>query len=128
MTDLATLARELNTLETVQAALAGIADRTDDARKHELIKLRRDLSAQIAKVGEVAEPIFRAADPGLNQEYRNKFSRMRSAAALHQAAWPAIRLGENIADYKASARTVREANKAFVAWVRGTLAQLQQDR
>ena len=122
---MALLSKELDTLEAVQAALAGIADRTDDARRSELIKLRRELSAQIARVGEVAEPIFRIAEPGLNQEYRTKFSQMRSAAALHQAAWPAIRLGENVTEYKASARTVREANKAFVAWVRGALAQLR---
>jgi len=126
--DFASLSRELDALEAVQVALASIAGRTDDARRHDLIRLRRELSLQIARVGTVAEPIFGTAAPGLNQDYRNKFSRMRSAAALHQADWPAVRLGENVKQYQASALAVREANKLFVTWVRNALADLQQGR
>lgn len=126
MKDFGPLTRELDALEAVQVELAAIANRSDDARKHDLIRLRRDLSLQIAKVGEAAEPIFGAAEHGLSQDYRNRFSRMRSAAAIHQADWPAVRLGEDVERYQASARGVREANKAFVAWVRSALTDLQQ--
>ena len=52
---------------------------------------------------------------------------MRSAAALHQANWPAVRLGEDIEQYRASAVGVRQANKEFVAWVRGALDHLRKD-
>ena len=125
MRDFSSLSRELDALEAVQAELASIANRSDDARKHDLIRLRRELSAQIAKVGEVAEPIFGKAEHALSQEYRSRFSRMRSAAAIHQADWPAVRLGEEVERYQASAKVVREANKAFVAWVRGALTDLK---
>ena len=126
MRDFGELSRELDALEAVQAALASIANRNDDGRKRDLIRLRRDLSLQIAKVGKAAEPIFGAADHPLNQDYRNRFSRMRSAAAIHQADWPAVRLGEDVERYQASARGVREANKAFVAWVRTALTGLKE--
>ena len=128
MSDFAPLARELNALEAVQAKLAGIADRTDEGRRHDLIRLRRELALQIAEVGKIAEPIFGTAEPGLAQDYRNRFSRMRSATALHQANWPAVRLGEDMGPYQASALGVHEANKAFVAWVRGALDQLRSSR
>jgi len=127
MRDFGPLVRELSVLEAVQAELAGIADRTDDARRHDLIQLRRQLALQIAKVGQLAEPIFAATEAGTAHEYRSRFSRMRSAAALHQANWPAVRLGEDIEQYRASAVGVRQANKEFVAWVRGALDHLRKD-
>jgi hypothetical protein len=107
----------------VQAELATIATRTDDRRRYDLIDLRRDLSLQIAAVGNAADPFFASlGDPDLTRTYRSKFSRMRTAAALHQANWPAVRLGENAEQYHQSARAVREANQTFVAWMRETLA------
>lgn len=127
MHDFGLLARELRALEAVQAELAGIAERTDDARRHELIRLRRQLSRQIAEVGRVAEPIFAAAEARMAREYRSKFSRMLSAAALHQANWSAVRLDEQIENYRTSALGVGQANKEFVAWVRDALGHLRED-
>jgi hypothetical protein len=117
------LVRELDVLAQVQAELASIATRTDDRRRYDLIDLRRNLSLQITAVGNAADPFFASlGDPDLVRTYRSKFSRMRTAAALHQANWPAVRLGENTAQYQQSARGVREANQMFVAWMRETLA------
>ena len=124
MSDSAEILRELALLERVQARLATIATRTDDQRRHDLIALRRELSQQIARVGQVADPIFAAADVEIAREYRARFSRMRSAAAMHQANWPAVRLGESAEAYRKSALAVREANRDFVAWTRETLAAL----
>ena len=50
MSDFALLLKELSALEAVQAELAGIATRTDDARKHDMIQLRRKLALQIGEV------------------------------------------------------------------------------
>ena len=127
MSDFAPLTRELDVLEAVQVKLAGIADRTDEDRRHDLIRLRRELALQIAEVGKAAEPIFGAADPSLARDYRNHFSRMRSATALHQANWPAVRLDVEMEPYQASALEVNEANRSFLAWVRGALDQLRSD-
>jgi hypothetical protein len=128
MSDFARLLKELDALEAVQAELAGIATRTDDARKHDLIKLRRKLAVQIGEVGAVADAIFANADASIKQAYRDRFSEMRSAAARHQTNWPAVRLGEDIEQFHASARGVRQANKEFIAWTRGAIEQLQKNR
>lgn len=115
--------REIDTLERIQAELAGIASRTDEERKPALVELRRQLSAQIARVGTLADSLFVASDSEVTRAYRAHFSRMRSRAALHQADWPAVRLGENPEAYRASALGVREANREFVAWMRTTLGE-----
>ena len=61
-------------------------------------------------------------DADLSQAYRAKFSRMRSAAAIHQANWPAVTLGDDPEKYQQSANGVREANRNFIDWMRGMLA------
>jgi hypothetical protein len=124
MEDLRAFAREVDLLEQIQAELAAVATRNDDQRRYDLIELRRKLAAQIARVGQLAEPLMaERADPDALQIYRTKFSRMRSAAAMHQANWPAVALGERDSEYRASALEVREANREFVAWMRAAVAQ-----
>lgn len=126
MEDLRAVVRELDLLEKVQAELAEVAPREDDQRRHDLIELRRRLSAQIAAVGRASDPIFAAiGDSETARTYRAKFSKMRSAAALHQANWPAVLLGERPDEYQESAMGVREANQDFVAWMRSIFRALQ---
>jgi hypothetical protein len=113
---------EVDYLEKVQAELAAIASRTDDERLRELIHLRRRLSEQIARVGKIAERYFEESGaPDRVQLFRTHFTTMRSKAATHQANWPAVRLNEADEQYQQSSRAVREANRAFVAWMRGAL-------
>jgi hypothetical protein len=129
MVNLTQLGEEIDALEGLQAELAAIAKRTDEARKNDLVQLRRKLSAQISKVGIIADPIFAGLDESaLRETYRSKFSKMRSAAATHQANWPAVMLGERPDEYQASAKLVREANRDFVAWMREAITQLRQAR
>ena len=121
--DIARIAGELDALERIQADMAAITSRSDDRRRHDLIELRRKLAAQIATIGTAVEPFLSTLqDVGLSQTYRQKFSRMRSAAAIHQANWPAVTLGDNPEKYQKSANSVREANRDFIDWMRAMLA------
>jgi hypothetical protein len=114
--------KEVDYLEKVQADLAAISKRTDDERLRELIHLRRRLSEQIARVGKIAERYFEESGaPDRVQLFRTHFTNMRSKAATHQANWPAVRLNAADEQYQQSSRAVREANRAFVAWIRGAL-------
>lgn len=126
MANLASVQSALDMLERVQGELAGIATRSDDDRKQALIDLRRQLALTIIEVGRVAEPVITTAgDPELLRTFRVKLSRMRSAAAIHQADWPAVRLGEKPNEYSISARAVRDANQQFVTWIRDALAEMR---
>lgn len=123
MSDRPAISREIDALERLHRELSAIAARNDERRRHDLVDLRRKLAAQIAEVGRVAEEyVTRGGDDDLLRDYRNKFSQMRSAAASHQARWPAVMLGENDEEYRDSARAVREANVEFVNWLRRALA------
>jgi hypothetical protein len=118
---------QIDVPEAVQAELARVASRTDDQRRFDLIELRRKLSDQIAAIRSIAEPLFIAkGDAALLQSFREKLSAIRSAAAIHQASWPAVSLGERDAEYRSSALSVREANRLFVAWMRETLPGLER--
>ncbi|QNA84177.1 hypothetical protein G4G27_09405 [Sphingomonas sp. So64.6b] len=123
MTDTASVKRDLEALEKIQADLAALAKRTDDGRRHELIQHRRLLSTQIAVLGELCEPLFEAGSED-HRQFRQYYSKMRSATALHQAEWPAVRLGEFDEGYRRSASGVHAANQAFVTWLRQKLESL----
>ena len=125
MTHTAMISNALTELETVQGALEKIAARADEKRRHELIQLRRNLAEQINEMGKITEPFFATlADPETSRIYREKFARMRSATALHQANWPAVRLELSSREHKQSASAADEANRDFVGWMRKTLARL----
>jgi hypothetical protein len=123
------IARELHALEFVHSQLVAIGTRTDDQRQHDLIGLRRRFAEQMAEVARLGEPIFAASpDRGLEQTYRNLFSKLRTAAAVHQANWPAVRIAEADEQYRRSAVGVGEAHGRFVAWMRETLPRLEHGR
>ncbi|MDG2533026.1 hypothetical protein P6144_05165 [Sphingomonas sp. HITSZ_GF] len=125
MRNAAAVSEALNALERIQTELAAVSSRTDERRKYDLIELRRELAAQIATVGQLVEPLLIALDlPDELQLFREKFSQMRSAAALHQANWPAVRLDEADDTYSLSVRQVRERNRDFVAWMRSAMARI----
>jgi hypothetical protein len=113
-------ADELAALEGLLSQIAAVTSRTDDARRKELVTLRRQLSSHIAGVGRAGDAFF--ADRDDISVYRARFSRMRSMAALHQADWPAVLLGERPEEFRASASRMREANRGFIAWAREVLS------
>jgi hypothetical protein len=121
MPDRASLAREIDKLERILAQIAAVTARTDAERRKDLVALRRALAAQIHVIGQAAEPVFAGTDDLI--ACRAKFSRMRSMAAIHQASWPAIMLGERPAEYRESVKPMREANRDFIAWTRAALSR-----
>ena len=125
MIDCASALRALDELEKIQADLGRISERTDDARRRDLVQLRRAASAQIALIGQLAEPLFADA-PADHAEFRRLFSSMRSAVALHQAEWPAVRLDTGDEQFQRSSQNVRTANRTFVVWLRGHLQDLRR--
>jgi len=110
-------------LERIQTNLAGIASRSDAERRRDLIRLRRELAIQYAELNTLVEAwIEESKRPELRGQHRERFSRMRSAAAMHQANWPAVSLDPSSPEFQASAARVREANRTYVEWIRSIVA------
>lgn len=118
------ISEALAALARIQMELHGIATRSDEQRKYDLVELRRRLASQIAQIGQMSEPLFQGAEPAVAQEYRNRFAAMRSASAMHQANWPAVRLGEDTPAYQRSGETAGDAMRAFISWMRATVPHL----
>ena len=108
--------------------MADIAKRSDVRRRHDLVALRRQLTEQLWVLQPLVEPLFVGhGDARLLQDFRSKFSAMRTATALHQANWPAVTLDavESEEGYRSSATAVQDANQRFIHWMRGALPRLQ---
>jgi len=122
MIDKRAIAQALDGLEALHAEIAAITARTDENRKRELVEKRRALSTQLGTVAALADgAIMATGDAELTLAYRSRLSNLRSKMAMHQADWPAVRLGEGGEAFRASARRMREANRDFIAWMRAAL-------
>jgi hypothetical protein len=117
LSDLATLLRELRTLEQIQAALAQLSRRQDEARKAETVVLRRQLAQQLGILGEAGRTALSSPDDQqLYSDYRQRLSAMRTAIALHQSEWPAVSLDNAPEAYHVSAQRVLKAAQDFTPW------------
>lgn len=111
------LIAEVAKLQRIQQSLVGIGDRTDEARKMDLVALRRQLAMQIGAVSSAAEQGFlQHAHESLAREFRELMSAMRRNIALHQANFPATRLDEKSSEYHQSVMAVHKANSKFFQW------------
>ena len=113
-------------LTRLQSDLAAIANHGEDDRRQELIALRRRYAAQIGVMNDAAAPVLAEAPPDDQAEYRRVFSAMRTNTAAHQADWPAVRISDDAAAYRASAKRATAANGAFNAWMRAFLTRLTE--
>jgi vacuolar-type H+-ATPase subunit E/Vma4 len=112
----------LDAVGETHRAIAVIAGQSKADRAKQLVEERRRLAERIGALAEAAADYWRErADAEAEHRFRQLLSAMRSAAALHQATWPAVKLLEGGEGYEASARRVREAHATFDNWLRPRL-------
>jgi hypothetical protein len=95
--------------------IAELARREDGDHRQAIVQLRRKIAQQLIEVGAAGERLF-ADSPDL-VIFREKFSRLRSSTAAHQADWPAVMLGEQREAFLASVEPMRRAGTDFFQWV-----------
>lgn len=88
-----------------------------DHRK-EAIKIRRQISEQLAAISSAARDAF--PDRPSDTAFKNEFSKMRSAMAFHQASWPIVSVDYDDAAYRDSEARLRNSCQEFIAWVRAS--------
>ncbi len=123
MTDAPDMRMALAELRRIMNDLHRVSRRADAERRHDLVRLRRQLSEQMPTISAAAEhcaPLIQ--HPELFREFRERFSAMRSAIALHQARWPAVSIDEGGEPYRQSAAAVRTRNADFLEWMDSLLA------
>lgn len=121
---MAQLRKLIDEMVDVQRALgeAALEARKEAARRPAVIAMRRRFAEAIVQVsGAVDEDDQLRADPLLAQEFRNRFSEMRSRIAIFQAKWPASLLDDRDPEFEGSANALRASNRAFTDWAQSVL-------
>lgn len=122
--DVADLIAALDRLRDIHRRIGQTIANLEGEGRRALVATRRELAESMAAICVPAEAVLPAMfDGDVLGEFRRRFSTMRSAAALHQANWPAVSVTEDIPAYASSAAQVREAHRSFDQWVRDTLGQ-----
>jgi hypothetical protein len=90
--------------------------------KHALVRSRRELAEQIGRLGPLIEQDEDLAkEPDMQREISRLFAGIRYALVLHQADWPVVRIDEDPAAYRTSARGVEAKSEIFWRWCRAQL-------
>lgn len=120
---------EVAAMRGLRASLGTIPGRIDEARHGDLLQLRHALSAQIARIAAVCDPLFDAGPAAaLAGDYDRHLSLLRTSLALHQANWPADRIDDDPIAYRASASVARSIENEFLTWIDAVLDALEGRR
>ena len=124
MDSLQTFSDAVADLERILTAMADMSKRTDPDWKREFIEMRRQLQVKLTVVATAADRCEKIkADPNAAAQLREGWTKMRSALALHQASWPAVRIDRADAGYLDSVSKTRTTNWAFVELARKTITE-----
>jgi hypothetical protein len=121
------LEKALDDLEHTQNALAATVGRNDEARRAEILTLRRQLSLDLIAVNQAIEKdAALASQPVILAEARKRFSDMRHIVALIQAEWPAVMVNQDPVGFATEAQKVEHSNRAFVSWLRSQINDMRR--
>ena len=91
--------------------------RKDPERKRDLVIARRHLSEDLGALESyVRENHGMIADAAIEQDFRKRLSRLRSAIAYHQASWPAVRIDEDPGGYRLTSIEFSDVFREFLEW------------
>lgn len=114
-------------LERILTAMAETSKRTDETWKKEFIDMRRQLQLQLTAVASAADECAQIkSNPEAAARLREGWTKMRSALALHQANWPAVRIDREDRGYLDSVSKTRATNWAFVELARQIIADTRK--
>lgn len=107
----------LQAIQELQDLLSHSSTLNADVPEHRMkaIQLRRQFSKTFGAIAASGNDLFAGSER--EGTFRNEFSKMRSAMALHQASWPIVAVNYDDPAYRASEATVRRSSQHFIAWV-----------
>jgi hypothetical protein len=106
-------------LETMLGESARLGDENFADRRLDAIRLRKLIAEKIGLIGSLGETAFK--DSASLAAFRNEFSAMRSATALHYASWPIVAISLDNRECVASLESLRASYRRFIGWVKSEL-------
>jgi len=112
------LAEALRSFAAVEHEIVAHDRLGEDGDPADLVRLRRELVMQFAAIAPALEAdAALRADPARLAQATRLLSAFRSQNAINQADWPAIRVRDDRASYRASAQRVADRSRAFWQWI-----------
>ncbi len=107
--------------ENVAGEMSQAADSGSlDARRH-MIHIRTALAARYATLASTIEEARSASQDREIQELLTEASKrasaFRRAISLHQARWPTVIIGDDMATYQSESQKVRGLRDEFFSWI-----------
>lgn len=114
----AKLSEALISFTRTEGDIVAFGQNLTPANAMEFVRLRRELVLEFAKLGTALEvdPLL-TANPDLKTQGLRLFSAFRSQNSINQANWPAIRVRDDLENYRISSKPVVEASRNFWGWI-----------
>lgn len=123
----ADLIEAMRSFAALEREIAAMSDRDATADTVRLVKLRRELVLEFARLGTALESDpYLVAHPEKMTQATRLFAAFRTQNSANQADWPVIRVRDNLQAYKLSTRSVEDCSTAFWGWAERELGFRRQ--
>jgi len=100
-------------LQMSEMAMSG---RRDPPQRATLVDMRRRFAQLAANVSQAIDDERLPMPEAEREEFRARFSEMRSLVGIHQCKWPAANLEHADESFFLSAKRVTDSNRTFAEW------------
>jgi hypothetical protein len=114
----AELTSALRSFAAVENDIIAFGRGADASKALEFIQKRKQMITEFAALRDALEnDPYLVAKPELKTEVMRLFSAFRAQNAINQADWPAIRVRDNLPQFRIAAQSVGPPSRAFWQWV-----------
>jgi hypothetical protein len=112
------LQRALQSFAQTESEIVAFGRGADASKALEFVHMRKRMIAEFAALRDALEndPYLKAND-ARKTEILRLFSAFRTQNAINQANWPAIRVKDNLPDFRIAAQAVGPFSQAFWSWI-----------
>jgi len=116
------LAQALRSFAQVERGIIEFGLVGDSGRALELVRMRKQMVTEFATLGSAleGEPYLNER-PDMKTEILRLFAAFRTANAINTAEWPAIRVRDDVGQFKIAAQGVGKVSQAFWSKVKAEL-------
>lgn len=116
------LARALKAFAETERGIIEFGRVGDTSRALELVRMRKQMVIEFAALGTALEQDpYLVEHPDVKTEILRLFSAFRTANAINTAEWPAIRVRDDVDQFKVAAQGVGRASQAFWSRIKSEL-------
>ncbi len=114
----AELRRALQAFASVESDIIAFGRGADASKALEFVQRRKQMVLEFAHLRDALESdAYLLQHPNLKTQVMRLFAAFRSQNAINQAEWPAIRVRDNLLQFRVAAQSVAGPARAFWSWI-----------